>query len=318
VGVGFDGEYLWVTAGDGGTGFCEFYIYDEYGELVAGPVHQEGGATGWGNRDLAYNGTHMFGSYDTKINGYSDWETFVDYFNGRISPNRAMAYNGTYFYTCGFSENLWQLDWDGNWQSTATATDLGGPWSGAYGLAYDSESDCLWMTTADRTGDIHQLDMDGTLIETFTSMNEYDLHGGCTMADTEQWGYVLVVLMQSSPDKLVFYDLGYGGGVSCYFVDPPTEVNVGDQPSVTTVYVNDTSEEVTFTGDYVVYFRGEEYIRFRHGAVTVGPNSESDPITSKSPRKVPRLAQNQDATVCNEGQAGGMDYSCCFDAHVNP
>jgi hypothetical protein len=209
VGVGFDGTYIWVSAGDQQTGFCEFYLYDQQGNLVD-EAHQGGGPTGWGHRDMAWNGEYMFGSYDPFIDGFSDIYTYDGLFGGPINPNRAMAYDGTYFYTSGFSEMLWQLEWDGIWGSTATAVTLSGPYSGAYGLAYDEEYDCLWMTTADYTGDLLQFDMDGNIIDTYTCLPEYDIQGGCTMADTDDYGYVLVVLQQFSPDRITFYDVGHG------------------------------------------------------------------------------------------------------------
>jgi hypothetical protein len=211
VGVGYDGQYFWVSAGDSDTGYCEFYIYDEAGILVDGPIHQGGGATGWGHRDMCWDGTYMFGSYDPFIDGFSDPATYEGAFTGPISPNRAMAFDGTYFYTSGFSEDLWQLDWDGTWGSTAGAVNLGGPHSGCYGLAYDSKSNCLWMTTADYSGNLFQFDLTGALMNTYTTLPEYDIHGGCTMAQTTTYGYILCVLQQFSPDQLVFYDLGYGG-----------------------------------------------------------------------------------------------------------
>lgn len=211
VGLGWDGQYFWVSAGDADTGFCEFYIYDEYGTLVDGPIHQGGGATGWGHRDMCYNGNHMFGSFSPSIDGFVDPLTFSGYFGGPISPNRALAFDGDYFYTSGFGEFLWRVDWDGVWGSSAISEPISGPWDGAYGLAYDCGNDCLWMSTADYTGDVHQLALDGTLITTYTTIfGGYDLHGGCTMADT-RFGYVLAILMQSATDMVVFYDVESSG-----------------------------------------------------------------------------------------------------------
>lgn len=209
VGVGWDGEYLWVSAGDATTGQCEFYWFLEDGTMVDNQP-QGAGATGWGHRDMCYDGEYVFGSYSYSINGFTYPPlNHEGYLNGPISPNRAEAHDGTYFYVCGFGEYLYQLDWDGVWGSTAGVTNLGGPWDGAYGLAYDYMDDCLYMTTADYSGNIFKIGMDGSLIETYTSLPEHDIHGGCTMACTS-YGYVLVVLWQASPDTLVFYDLGHG------------------------------------------------------------------------------------------------------------
>ncbi|MFC1573279.1 right-handed parallel beta-helix repeat-containing protein, partial [Candidatus Eisenbacteria bacterium] len=199
VGVGWDGERLWVSAGDATTGQCEWYIYDEYGTLLAN-MPQDAGATGWGHRDLAYNGSYMFGSYSHTVNGFEDPATYSGSFNGCLSPNRAMAWDGQHFYTCGFGEYLTQVEWDGEWDSTAACTPLSGPWQGACGLAYDHQLQGLWMTTADYSGNLY------SIIETYTTLPD-SIAGGCTMACTEEHGYVLVVLMQRSTDTLVFYDV---------------------------------------------------------------------------------------------------------------
>jgi hypothetical protein len=208
VGVGYDGANFWVSAGDQATGICEFYIFDEYGNQLDN-VPQGGGATSWGHRDMAWNGTYMFGSYSTLIDAFGGDYAYAGYFVGPLNPNRALAYDGTYFYTCGFGQQLCKLVWDGVFGSVAAVTYLG-VWDAAYGLAYDEVSDVLWMSTADYTGNIWQMTTDGFLINSYTSMPEYDIAGGCTMACTAQFGYVLVILMQSAPDTLVFYDLGYG------------------------------------------------------------------------------------------------------------
>lgn len=209
VGVGFDGAYFWVSAGDQMTGLCQFYIYDDAGNLLDTQA-QGGGATGWGHRDMAWNGDYMFGSYSNMVDGFSDPATFAGFFIGPISPNRALAYDGAAFYASGFGEYLWKLTWDGAFGSVAATENLGGPWDGAYGLAYDCSNGVLYMSTADYTGNIHELAMDGFLLNTYTTLPEYDIQGGCTMADC-QYGYILAVIQQYSPDMLTFYDIGAGG-----------------------------------------------------------------------------------------------------------
>jgi hypothetical protein len=209
VGVGFDGSYFWVSAGDQQTGLCQFYIFDDAGNMLDTQA-QGAGATGWGNRDMAWNGAYMFGSYSNQVNGYSDPATYAGSFIGPISPCRAIGYDGGSFYTSGFGEYLWKLTWDGSWGTVAATENLGGPWDGAYGLAYDCSNNCLYMSTADYTGNIHKLAMDGFLLDTYTTLPEYDIQGGCTMADT-QYGYILCVLQQSAPDMLTLYDIGAGG-----------------------------------------------------------------------------------------------------------
>jgi hypothetical protein len=207
VGCGDDGMYLWVSAGDQATGACTFYLYDEYGNLID-EAPQGGGATGWGHRDMCHNGDYMFGSYGNLVDGFMDIYTFSGYFIGAPIPvNRAMAYAGGLFFTSGFGDPLYSMEWDGTWGSSATLTNLGGPWEAAYGLAYDCGWDCLWMTTASSSGyGVHQIGLDGFHINTYFDPL-HPLYGGCTMTDTAQWGYVLCALVQESPDGLVFYDM---------------------------------------------------------------------------------------------------------------
>ena len=208
VGVGYDRTNFWVSAGDQGTGTCEFYIWDEYGNMIDN-VPQGSGATGWGNRDLCWNGHYMFGSYSNLVNAWGPDYAFADCFIGCLNPNRALAYNGPNYFTGGFSDQFTRMEWNGVFGTAATCTFLGS-WSGTYGLAWDYIDEVLYMSTADYSGDLYQLSTDGFLLNTYTTVPEYYVHGGCTMACTAQYGYILCVLMQYSPDSLVFYDLGHG------------------------------------------------------------------------------------------------------------
>lgn len=210
VGLGFDGEYIWVSAGDQAGPPCKFYVYDEYGNLVD-QGGQGGGATGWGHRDLAMKDGVMFGSYSNLVDGHSYAGTgifiFEGYFVGApINPNRAMAYDGTYFYSGGFGTNLYRMQWNGTYGSASVVTDLGGPYSGCYGLAYDCGLNCLWMTTASSTGEIYQFDTTGFPLNVYVDP-AHPTFGGCEMADTNQYGTVLAALAQETPDGVVFYDV---------------------------------------------------------------------------------------------------------------
>jgi hypothetical protein len=208
VGIGFDGNYVWVAAGDYTTGTCQFYLFDDMGTLMF-TFAQGAGATGWGHRDLCFDGTYMYGSYSTEIHAFDTSGNYVGYFNGPgISPCRALAYDGYYFYTSGFSEYIYRGHWDGVWGSTPTWEIISGDViGGCYGMAYDWANACLWVTTADYSGDILQFALDGSPLGVHTTLPEYDIMGGCTMAGTASWGMVFAVLMQSDPDMVVFYDV---------------------------------------------------------------------------------------------------------------
>jgi hypothetical protein len=209
VGLGWDGSYLWIAAGVGTLPNCMFYLYDEYGNQIDSGA-QGGGASGWGDRDLAFKDGVMFGSFSTHVDGHSYAGTgifiYEGFFNGPLNPNRAMAWDGTYFYTGGFGFNVYRMEWNGVWGSTATSTIFTPAYSGTYGLAYDNCQDCLWMTTADYTGTIYKIDMTGAQVGVYYDL-VHTIWGGCEMAHTTQYGYVLATVAQESPDAVVFYDV---------------------------------------------------------------------------------------------------------------
>lgn len=215
VGIGWDmdGQVFWVSAGDQAGFGCRFYIYDDLGNLLD-TRPQAGGATGWGHRDMTWHPCYpaMLGSYGTQINGFDGASVYLGSFTGPgMSPCRALTCDMDYVYTTGFGEYLWRGDWDCTWGSNPTWEMLGAnTWPGAYGLARCTDcipGDGLWMTTADYSGDLLFIDLAGGLVNTFTTLPEYDIHGGCEMADTPTWGCALAILMQSSPDQVVLYDV---------------------------------------------------------------------------------------------------------------
>ncbi len=201
VGVGWDGTNLWVT--DGQTGL-DIWIITPGGVLVT--VVPQSGTSGWGLRDLCWDGTRMFGSQSNQVQYYDENYTYVNYYNCyACSPNRAQAYHDGHFYTGTFqSPNVYEVTWDGVAGSTATYTT----WStaitnnGCYGAAYDDFNECIWVSTAAGDGVIYQIDMTGTLITAHTYA--IGTAGGCTPGDLD--GYPgqtqLWVLEQGTPDAL--------------------------------------------------------------------------------------------------------------------
>lgn len=209
VGLGWDGDYVWVSAGDQAGPPCKFYLFDEYGNQVDVGA-QGGGASGWGHRDMAMKDGVMFGSYSNLVNGHSYAGTgvfiFEGYFIGApINPNRAMACDGTYFYSGGFGTNLYRMEWNGTYGSSSVVTDLGGPYSGTYGMAYDCYQDCLWVTTASATGEIYQFDTTGFPLNVY--IDGARTFGGCEMSVTTQYGMALTAIDQATPDAVLFYDV---------------------------------------------------------------------------------------------------------------
>ena len=210
VGIGWDGEYLWITEGVavGGSGLNQIYIADRDGNLIT-QVDQNG-TSSWGLRDLCFDGDYMYGSDDSDVDYYdpSTYEKVGSYTCTAVSPNRAEAWDGTYFYTGSFSNTIYQVEWDGVSGSTATAT----AWStavangGTYGAAYDQWDDCLWVSTASSDGALYQIDMDGNLIDTHSILPEVPTAGGCCIAPYDGQDQ-LWVLAQGDPDEAICFDI---------------------------------------------------------------------------------------------------------------
>jgi len=216
VGVGFDGTNFWVTDAQSAGG--PLWIHIITGDLAHTLVTtvDQNGTSGWGLRDLCWDGTYMYGSQSTTVQYYDGSYARAGSFTSPASnPNRAMAWDGTYFYTGSFSADIYQVTWDGVSGSTASFTTWSSAISnnGTYGAAWDATNNCLWVSTASNDGLLFQLDATGTLITTYDQSPENVLAGGCTMgnyAGTD--GDQLWVLAQATPD-----------GVYCWEVVVPLE-----------------------------------------------------------------------------------------------
>ena len=199
VGCGWDGTYFWVSngAGQAGAPTGMFYIFSHDGDYVDKFPQVE--APGWGLRDLCCDGTYMYGSVDSDIDYYSiATHEKMGAFTGPLSPNRALAYDGIFFYTGSFSapcsSSIFQLTWDGVSGSTASSVLWSKEATVVYGAAWDVVNNCLWVTSAD-----------GSLIYQHTLVPGA-VWGGATMAQTAPVREVYF-LHQSSPDTMRGYDV---------------------------------------------------------------------------------------------------------------
>ena len=213
VGVGFDGTNFWVTDAQdvGGVGPNTIWVISGDAAHTVVTSFDQYQTASWGLRDLCTDGTYMFGSQDNTVDFY-DIGTYAYegyYTCMAVSPNRAQAWDGTYFYTGSFSDEIYQVTWDGVPGSIATYTS----WSssvlngGTYGAAWDAYNDCLWVSTASADFTIYQIDNAGTLIA--AHMYDIELAGGCTMGsysgsvDEQLW-----VIEQGTPDAIHCLETG--------------------------------------------------------------------------------------------------------------
>ncbi|MBN1968586.1 MAG: hypothetical protein JXR48_00935 [Candidatus Delongbacteria bacterium] len=140
LGSEFDGTNLWITARDDANGH-QIVKMDLAGNMIAS--YPQGTTSTWGMRDLAYDGSFLYAGDENgfyKIDPADGTVTtmFTTLPGGQLARALAILPNGT-FIAKNFANSIINFDVDGNVISqTAVATS-------AYGLAYDSLNDCIWI-----------------------------------------------------------------------------------------------------------------------------------------------------------------------------
>jgi hypothetical protein len=207
-----DGQF-YITSG-AGTDPNVVYMVSADGLTLNGQFDQWS-SPGWGWRDLAYDGTYMYGSDDLVVDAFDLGGNPVpgSNINGPYSPCRALAYDPVldHFWTASFSSPLYEFDRTGAviWSGS---TGL----SGVYGAAWDDGApDGPWLWIFDQSGtpqtSVHQFNpvthtMTGfsyqvPLLPTSTDQ----LAGGLFF--TDEWDpsyYVLGGVTQGTPNDMVF------------------------------------------------------------------------------------------------------------------
>jgi len=139
-----DGQF-YVTGGNNATDPNQVYILDDDGNLL--DQFEQWESTGWGWRDLAYDGEYLYGSVEFVIEAFDLMGNPVPEMNidGPISPNRALAYDPVtdHFWTASFGGPLYEFDREGNviWSGASGLTAV-------YGAAWDEdavEGPFLWL-----------------------------------------------------------------------------------------------------------------------------------------------------------------------------
>jgi len=284
LGVEFDGTNFWVTGGNNETDPNHLYKFDDEGNLL-NTYDQPGHSTGWGWRDLAYDGTYLYASVDSNVDqidpatGQYTGETIP----GPVNPNRALAYDPAtdHFWTANFASLIYEFDRDGVVQNSFDNT------YSIYGMAWDDFSeDGPWLWTYDQTDDgasrcnIRQFDpVDGvyTGLEYEGVFHAYpaDVAGGACFYDDGEIG-IFVGLTQNTPDLI------FGMEISAVAEEPELEIseitggfgvsavidNVGDGEAT------DTDWSITLDGGLIIL--GKETT----GTIASIPAGESAEIKS--------------------------------------
>lgn len=187
----------------------EQYLIDGAGQMAFASTTPQLGAPdeGWG--DMFWCGTYLWGSWCQWIRAFNTDGSQAGYFWGPENPNRAVLYDGLWWYAARPDGHIWRGQWDGAWGSMFGWINITiDPVPDLTGLAFDSNADALWVTMSN--GYVRQYEMDGgPVLAELPLLSEYGRPHACCMSNTAAFGYTLAVLQKSdrSGDWLVFYDV---------------------------------------------------------------------------------------------------------------
>ncbi len=146
LGVEFDGENFWVSGGNSGTDPNKLYKIDRNGNVLA-VYDQPSAASGWGFRDLVFDGEFIYGTADNGLiyqidTSSGEWTGVT--IDGPLSINRGLAYDPAtdHFWTANFSSSIYEFDREGH---LINVYDNNYP---IYGLAWDNITEgapWLWV-----------------------------------------------------------------------------------------------------------------------------------------------------------------------------
>jgi hypothetical protein len=222
LGVHFVGDKFYVTGANSGADPNYVYVLNADGTYYS-EFQQSASSTGWGWRDLASDGTYLYGSVTNQVEAFDLDGNLVPAMNinGPITPCRALAYDPVTdsFWTQSFGGPLYNFDRSGAvlWTGTSGVT-------AAYGAAFDEfSSDGPWLWIFDQTNVVvHQYDPINHMLTGFTYTvieppgwsggiaggmsltSDFDpsLHClvGCTQGTPTDYVFVLELLVAADPD----------------------------------------------------------------------------------------------------------------------
>lgn len=223
LGCEFDGTYLWVTGAGNSANPNYIYQIDPFaGTLVN--TYEQGTTSSWGMRDLAWveaDGLLYAGDGDGfySIDPADGTVTTVFSPTGGIGTIRALAFDGTNFWTKSFSGDLFEFDIAGNIINTYSPAVA----SSCYGAAYDHTEGFLYLFSQDDAM-FYQFGLDG--IHTGVT---YDVSaaqpGGIAGGAFYDFGTLvpgkatLGFLLQGDPDIVGAMEL-YNAGTPWLSIDP--------------------------------------------------------------------------------------------------
>lgn len=223
LGIEYAQGFWWATGGNSGADPNKFYKFNPDGTLAA--TYDQPGNTGWGWRDLAFDGTYLYAGDDSgavikQIDPATGAPTGTT-ITCPTTPCRALAYDPAtdHFWTANFSSSIWEFSRAGTIVNTFANT------LAIYGMAWDDMSTggpYLWAWSQDGANCTTGFCGRATQINPVTgaatgvvfdgvpySPGTQELAGGATIVPNLVPGkLVFVGLHQASPDVIRGYELG--------------------------------------------------------------------------------------------------------------
>ncbi len=216
LGVEFALNHIWVTNAGASSSSGDNYLVEidpGTGGIVNTFTQPAGSSSGWGWRDMAFDGTYLYASYSgvvDQINPATGAVTGVTITSPQ-NPARGLAYNpdNDHFYTANFGSSIYEFTRAGTVVNTWANTKA------IYGLAYDGANPAgpsLWVWSQDGTPTCQATRFDLTTgtygTETFQAFGTTATAGGVTFTnDLVPGKSVLLGLYQDTPDRLVGHEL---------------------------------------------------------------------------------------------------------------
>ncbi len=280
VGVQFVDPYFYITSGSVTLG-PQVYVVDTGGTLIW-QMNQPGHSTGWGWRDIAWDGTYVGPDridtlYSSVNNNVDKWGVnlttgtlnYYGGFAGPTNPNRAMAWDGDdgWFFTSNWTPQTKFSKTNPNIQTVAAVTNV-------YGAAYDTNipmgGGWIWWHSQNNPGTGYSCRIDQMLPSNMSlpgvqfgfvpTLSATGMAGGLSFM--EQWEDscdVLMALVQGTPDEICAVFIRENSGttfnhdVGCdAILQPPTSVMPNTVHAPEAHYRNYGTNNETFDVYFVI------------------------------------------------------------------
>ena len=114
LGAEFDSSFFYLTGANNSEQPNYVYRFDREGNYV-GSFEQPGGSAGWGMRDLAWDGSFLYGSFGVDIIGFDTSGVAVGEIPTPVFPCRSIAYDPStdHFWVSGTHTDIFEISRDG-------------------------------------------------------------------------------------------------------------------------------------------------------------------------------------------------------------